>query len=150
MKFEKLFEVLEKESKTLQNLLDLVMKKQRVLVQMDRENLDEIIAKEEKLILAVKKDEKARIEVVQSIYDELNLKFENPKLQVLMDNLGENISDDEKARVEEYEYKIKDLTLEISEVNHRNLFLIQHSRNFINETINILLNKKKSILDKRV
>ncbi|MBI9073187.1 MAG: flagellar export chaperone FlgN [Melioribacteraceae bacterium] len=151
MVLEKLFETLEVEKKNLQKLKSVAERKQVILVSSDREKLEECTLEEERYILNVRKDEALRIKIIHEFYLQLGLKRNSPKLSLLANCLKGKVEETVITLLSSYEKDIKSLVLEISMLNHRNLFLIQHSRNFITETINILLkNKKKALLDRRV
>ena len=151
MSVEILIEMLSKQSKNLKNLLTNAVKKQEALVEHNRDLLDECIRDEQKLILAVQNSEKGRLKFISNINIENGFEENEYRLTKLTNNLREVLSEDAKAALIKSERSIRTFIDDITKVNNQNLFLIQHSRQFIDSTLKSVFNgSKRSILDRKV
>ena len=150
MKTAKLSEVLDQQYRNLKKLLEVVKKKQRALVERNIEALEECIRLEERILLNIQSVEKKRYEIINGIIENLGLKENDFGLSSILLKLQNRISKNEFDQLTNFEKDIKETAFQITGINERNKFLIQHSRQFINETINTVLNSKKdSILDRK-
>lgn len=150
METKQLTEVLDQQYLNLKKLLGVVTDKQRALVERNIGKLEECIRQEEKILLNIQSVEKRRYEIITDLMHNLGLKETDFMLNSILPKLKESVSKNDFALLSKYEMEIKETAAKITEINERNKFLIQHSRQFINETISTLLNSKKdSILDRK-
>ncbi|MBZ0182621.1 MAG: flagellar protein FlgN [Melioribacteraceae bacterium] len=151
MDLKELYGSLQKHEKNLNELLETVQKKQIALISMSHQGIEDSIQLEEKLLIRVKEIEKERQSALDNLTLTYNTKFNSTKLSDVVEKLKNLVSEDELKSLSKFENKIKNLAEMISDVNNQNMFLIQHSKRFINETINTLLsNNKKSIVDRKI
>ncbi|MBU2492237.1 MAG: flagellar protein FlgN [Bacteroidetes bacterium] len=151
MGISKLIELLLKQKENLKRLLDNARKKQHALVANNRELLDECIKDEQKLILAVQKAESGRIETIKEINREQGFEENEFRLAKLTFNLGEVLTNEAKEAIIKSERAIRIFIEEITQTNSQNMFLIQHSKQFIDTTLKAVFGgNNKSILDRKV
>lgn len=151
MNIEKLIDLLIKQRNNLRNLLENARKKQDALISSNREVLDECIKDEQKLILAVQSAESGRLETIKEINREQGFEENEFRLAKLTSNLGEVLTYEAKEAIIKSERVIRNFIEEITQTNQQNLFLIQHSKQFIDSTLKAVFGtNKKSILDRKV
>jgi len=151
MPVKKIIEVLKKEESVLQSLLTTATEKQVALVSNNREKLETCIKLEEKILPQLQDVEKARLKETKSFYAESGMTNENTRLEILLETLSEHFTEAEEKFIMQLQGQIRGLVQDLSKLNDQNKFLINHSRQFINETINTIINMAdKSILDKKV
>ena len=148
---EKLLEILTDEENLLSSILKTAEEKQVALVSNNRDSLDASIKEEEKFLPRLREIEISRIKALQSIYLSAGKKADDYTIGALLGEFEENLTEDEKNNLSEKQKKIRELINTITKLNEQNLYLINHSRRFINETINAIINSSdRSILDKKV
>ncbi len=148
---EKLINTLENIDGDLSDLLVAAKMKQASLVSNVSKKIEEAILLEEKLLLKIKNGEHSRLTIIKNIYSDKGTILETTKIADLISKFSAEISEEDKEKMSAFEESIKDKIAEIKRHNEHNLFLIVHSKNFINQTINTLVeNSKKSILDKKI
>ncbi len=151
MDLKELYTTLSKHEQNLNELLQSVQRKQIALISMSHDGLEESIQHEEKLLIRIKEIEKERQNSLRNITLTYNVQFDSTKLKDIVEKLKQLVAENELKSLMLFEGKIKKLAEMISDVNNQNMFLIQHSKRFINETINTLLtNNKKSIVDRKI
>lgn len=151
MDLKELFESLNKHENNLKELLQSVQKKQIALISISHDGIEDSIMQEEKLLVRIKEIEKERQNALGNLTLTYNVQFDSTKLSDIVQKLKSFVKEDELKSLSAFEAKIKNLAEMISDVNSQNMFLIQHSKRFINETINTLLtNNKKSIVDRKI
>ena len=151
MSIPNLIELLLKQRENLKRLLDNARKKQKALVANNRELLDECIKGEQRLILAVQNAESGRLQVIKEINREQGFEENEFRLAKLTANLGEVLTNEAKEAIIKSERAIRIFIEEISHTNNQNMFLIQHSKQFIDTTLKAVFGaNNKSILDRKV
>ena len=151
MGISKLIELLLKQRENLKKLLENARTKQRALVSNNRELLDECIKDEQKLILAVQKAENGRLETIKEINHEQGFDENEFRLAMLTADLGEVLTHEAKEAIIKSERAIRIFIEEITQTNGQNMFLIQHSKQFIDTTLKAVFGgNHKSILDRKV
>ncbi|OGU33835.1 MAG: hypothetical protein A2068_00315 [Ignavibacteria bacterium GWB2_35_6b] len=151
MSIPNLIELLLKQRENLKRLLDNARKKQKALVANNRELLDECIKDEQRLILAVQNAESGRLQVIKEINREQGFEENEFRLAKLTANLGEVLTNEAKEAIIKSERAIRIFIEEISHTNNQNMFLIQHSKQFIDTTLKAVFGaNNKSILDRKV
>ncbi len=150
MKIEKLLTVLENQKKDLQSLLEAIRKKQEALVSRNTTALEDIIKQEEKLLLKIQNNEEKRLDSIIEIYKNLNISNDNFKLSKLISVLEGKTDEKQLKTLRGLNHTIKGYISEIMKLNRQNMFLIQHTRQFVSETISAILNTTtKSLIDKK-
>lgn len=148
---EKLIAALEKIDSDLSELLVAAKMKQASLVSNVNKKIEEAILLEEKLLLKIKNGEHNRLTIIKQIYEAENVHLETTRISDLIIKFSSEISGEDKEKLTRLEKSIKHRISEVKRNNEHNQFLINHSRNFINQTISALVEKsKKSILDKKI
>ncbi|NOX18804.1 MAG: flagellar protein FlgN [Chlorobi bacterium] len=148
---EQLAGILKDEKNLLSSILKTAEKKQTALVSNNRDALDATIKEEEKYLPRLRELEILRIKAIQTIYLSTGKKTDDYTIGTLLAEFDENLSDDEKNNLASKQKAIRDLINTVTKLNDQNLYLINHSRRFINETINAIINSsERSILDKKV
>lgn len=150
MEYTNLSEILNKQEKNLKELLKIVTDKQEALVSNNNENLNDLIAKEERLLLQLQITEERRLEILKNIYEENNIKNERFKLDVMIEELKDKLSKDFVSVITESKNRIENSIKLITKINQQNLVLIQQSRELLNNTIQAVINAtNRSILDRK-
>ena len=151
MGIQNLIDLLCRQKENLKRLLENAKAKQKALVDNNRELLDECIRNEQKLILAVQKAEGGRLQIITEINKEQGFEENEYRLSRLTANLGEVLSHEAKGAIVKSERTIRGFINEITEINNQNLFLIRHSKQFIDSTLKAVFGSNtKSILDRKV
>ncbi len=150
MKIDKILTVLETQKKDLQSLLEVMKKKQEALVSRNNSALEEIIKQEEKLLLKIQTNEEKRLDSIIEIYQKLNLSNNDFKISNLLSVLKGRADEKQLKTLQTFNNTIKGYISEIMKLNKQNMFLIQHTRQFVSETISAILNTTtKSLIDKK-
>ena len=152
MSVQRLLEQLKQQKANLQNLLKNAKDKQSALVGNNNELLDNVIKNEQKLILAVQNSEKNRLQTITQLNSENGFEEREYRLNKLIENLEGVLSLEAKEAILKSEKSIRGFIDEITQVNNQNMFLIQHSKQFIDSTLKAVFgnNNKKSIFDRKV
>lgn len=151
MDLKEFSETLKKHEQNLNELLQTVQRKQIALISLSHEGIEDSIKQEEKLLIRIKEIEKERQQALNNITLTYNVQFNSSKLSDVVKKLKNFLPENEVKSISSFEGKIKEIAEMVTDVNSQNMFLIQHSKRFINETINTLLtNNKKSIVDRRI
>ncbi len=151
METKNLIDVLKKQKLNLENLLGVAKEKQKILVSNKREELDTVGKQEEKLIFRVQQTEKERIAVVNQLAARNGMNARAIKIADLIDKLSETVAPQIVIQLKTLEGEIKTLVTELQTINSRNMFLIKHSRQFIEYTMKAIFGEgKKSILDRKI
>ena len=150
MEYSNLSEILNKQEKNLKELLKIVTSKQEALVSNNNENLNDLISKEEKLLLQLQITEERRLEILKSIYEENNIKNERFKLDVMIEALKNKLKKEFVEDIMNSKNRIKNTIKQVTKINQQNLVLIQQSRELLNNTIQAVINAtNRSILDRK-
>ena len=150
MEYSNLSEILNKQEKNLKELLKIVTSKQEALVSNNNENLNDLISKEEKLLLQLQITEERRLEILKSIYEENNVKNERFKLDVMIEALKNKLKKEFVEDIINSKNSIKNTIKQVTKINQQNLVLIQQSRELLNNTIQAVINAtNRSILDRK-
>ena len=150
MEYSNLSEILNKQEKNLKELLKIVTSKQEALVSNNNENLNDLISKEEKLLLQLQITEERRLEILKSIYEENNIKNERFKLDVMIEALKDKLKKEFVEDIMNSKNRIKNTIKQVTKINQQNLVLIQQSRELLNNTIQAVINAtNRSILDRK-
>ena len=150
MDLNKLLGVLRTQEKNLKNLFKIGMEKQEILLKNDFEKLNEIVSREEQLLLSIQLTEENRLNIMQSLFELFQIDNERYKLEILVNNLKNRVDEQILQDIESFEKRIKTSIESVGRLNHLNMVLIQQSRSLISETVKAVINNStKSILDRK-
>lgn len=148
---ENLIEILHREQEVLKALLDVSTLKQTSLVSNDRSVLDECTHKEEAILPRIKSIENERLREFNVLRSKFNINQNSNKLDEFLEVIKDRIDEEDFAELNILKEEIKNIVTDLSKLNQQNLYLINHSKNFLNETINTIVDKsEKSIIDRKV
>jgi len=151
MEAENLITVLRREEKILNELKNISNKKQLALVANNRENLDVCIRDEERILPLIQKIENERLYAIDEFYAENERIKKDYHLETLIEMFVQLLPDEIIAEIKRIHSELKILVADLMKFNKQNMYLINHSRQFINETMAAIINSPgKSILDKKV
>lgn len=150
MEIKELLNLLKLQKNNLSLFLSSAQQKQRALISFNYEDLQQAIEGEEKMLSAIQETEKKRLAFLSAFYKEQSLSNNTFKIAELVGHLGENVDRKIILGLEILEKEIKKLVSAIMTINQQNQYLIENSRAFIRETINSIMNAKKTLLDKKV
>ena len=151
MEAENLITVLRREEKILSELKRISNKKQIALVANNRENLDVCIKDEERILPLIQKIEDERLYAIDEFYAENERIRKDYHIETLIEIFTRLLPDEIVAEIKRIHSEMKILVADLMKFNKQNMYLINHSRQFINETMTaIISSSEKSILDKKV
>lgn len=134
--YASLLETLNKQIKLYKRLLALALEKQPVLIKGKIPELDEITKEEELIILQVGRLEEERQALHQALANQLVLSPENLTLSELISRSGPDIGSKYKNTFKELTKVLEDL----AEINQANTELIKTSLDYVNFSLNLLVN----------
>jgi hypothetical protein len=150
MKVNELISALEKQEQSLKNFLECISTKQKAIVQNDINTLQDSLANEEKLLSEIDEGGKKISSAIEYLAAENSLKINSKSLTEFI-NSANNKSEVNMSMITMLQNSIKDLIVKSAFINEQNKILINHSRNFIKETISMLIGLNKGpLLDKRI
>ncbi|MFH0734172.1 MAG: flagellar export chaperone FlgN [bacterium] len=151
MPAKELLIVLEKLRVNLEKLLQNSKDKQKALISMDNQLLTETVGAEEKLVLAIKQIEQQRINTMTLLNRQKKITENEYRLALFIKNFRDELDERTVKLLKSYEKSIKTLSKEIMDHNRENMFLINHSKQFIHQIMGIVYqDKNKSLFDKKV
>ena len=144
-----LLNTLTEQHSNLNEFLEIVQKQQRALVESNITSLEECILNEEKILKRIEAGEKAREEVMQKLSQTYSIKLNSLSVSDFMNQLG-NAKNPMIEKIITISKELKSFISQINKINSQNKKLINHSRNFIKETVNVIFgNSGSQLLDKR-
>ncbi|MBU1101655.1 MAG: flagellar protein FlgN [Bacteroidetes bacterium] len=151
MKTTELLEIVKQQRSNLNDFHEVVLLKQRALVVNNLKGIEGAVVREEKLITAVDKCERKRVELLSTIAESFNLTLENNRITEFLQSANQYI---EEKIVNEFNKEleaIEGLVAEIQKINQQNQFLINNAREFIKGVINAVTKSgSKAILDRKI
>jgi len=151
MEIEKLIDVLQKEKKVLTDLKIIANNKQVSLVDNNREHLNQCIHEEEKMLPLIQKMENQRLIVIDEFYNNNGKVREDYHLETLIEEFSEILPEEFVTGIMAIQSEMKVLVTDLMKLNKQNMYLINHSRQYLNETMAAIMStSEKSILDKKV
>lgn len=127
-------EVLANQDKLYNELLELATLKLPVLVNGEVEQLDQIVKKEQQIIIQVGKLEGKRNSIHQALANHFCVQAEELNAQKLISL----VSSEYKVKIEEIISNLRKTTTELEKLNSQNTALIKQSLDFINFSLNLL------------
>jgi hypothetical protein len=151
MNTKEISECLTSELVILTSLRDTALEKQKALICSDGNGIEIYTYKEEQLLSELRKKESERLSLLKKITEEFQSMKDEKYMIKLSNILAGKIIKEELDIIISRENHLKNIVLQLKEINRQNLLLIQNSLSFINETIITLLgNKNKIIVDRKV
>ncbi|MGE5362984.1 MAG: flagellar protein FlgN [Bacteroidota bacterium] len=150
MEPKELFEVLARQTENLAKMKETADKKQRALISHDYKQLEASITEEQSLLISIQAAEKERITLMNTICRTMGVKIDNYRLYEFVDKTGDRIDRKSAGELLKAEEKLREIILAIQNQNQKNLYLIEHSRAFVKETLMTVLQSRKKLLDKKV
>lgn len=148
MELKNLFDLLSEQEKNLTQLLNVVVKKQRAIIENNYQALDDSVFQEETILTQIVNVEKKRIELTSKMVQKYQLKVESLKLSHFLDSISKYIPTEMYDEFQELKLSIREKSEKVNKTNEQNMALIEHSREFIKQTLAILTNgSKKQILN---
>lgn len=150
MEISDLIQSLEKQKLNLERMLAAAEKKQRALVSNNNEALEASVTAEQGALMSLQQTEKERLSIMNALYRQADIRPKNLRIYELVDLMNDRMDKKTAGALLKLEEEIKETAGQISKLNQQNLYLIEHSRNFIKETLMSVLSAKKAILDRKV
>jgi hypothetical protein len=151
MKMSEYIQILERELHILTKMLEIVTLKHEATVKMDGNKVQELVAKEERQLLAIQNIENERLNFQRLKLANINHDLNDTKIMSFIKLLKNEFTQEELKSIIVLQDKIKKLIKEIKIINENNLYITNYSINFVKQTIDAIIGgKNKSILDKKV
>ena len=150
MKANELVTALKEQEEILKQFLECSLNKQKAIVQNDIESLHNSLNNEEKILSQIENNGKKISSVISKLAKDYGLELEAVSLSEFLSSV-QNKSEINVKVINLLRNSIKDLISKSSKINEQNKILIDHSRNFLRETIAVLIGlSKRPLLDKKV
>lgn len=150
MKTNNLINALKEQEESLKLFLECSISKQKAIVKNDIEALHNSLTREEKILSQIDKNGKRITSVLEILSLEYGLKPAPVSLSEFLNSVVNNSEINVKV-INLLRNSIKDLIGRSSKINEQNKILIDHSRNFLRETIGVLIGlSKRPLLDRKV
>lgn len=147
---DELLNILSDQRLNLQGFLVTAQKQQRALVESNVTSLEECILSEEVLLNRIEATEKMREEIMNKLALAYSIKLKSLSISDFLEQIG-NVNHSLIEKITELSNELKSIMKQINKINFQNNQLINHSRNFIKETVNVILgNNGNQLLDKRL
>lgn len=137
---ENLIDVLNRESKEYEGLLDLSQRKTPIIVSGNLENLQKITDEEQELVSRIGNLEKKRMEITADIANVLNKDVATLKLANLIDMLAGRPA--ERKQLEEVHDKLREAVHGLQRANEHNNELIANALEMVEFEMNLLQTAK--------
>ncbi|MEI7812255.1 MAG: flagellar export chaperone FlgN [Ignavibacteria bacterium] len=145
-----LLENLKLQRDNLEKFQAILQEKQRALVNFNYELLEQSTRKEERMLGSIQQTERIRLSIIKGLNAEFSI-VDNPvKIINFVNSAKGRINGEYLKELIFQEKAIKELLPEIGKISQQNKYLIETSKAFIRETVNSLMNAKRSILDRRI
>jgi DNA-binding transcriptional regulator YbjK len=149
MNLKQLNNALEVQLENLHNYLDAVERQQKALITINFNELERSISDQEISLKLISESEMRTEETIKMFITNYKLQVDEPALKNLLERLR-NVKNDDVKDLFTKQTEIRDIVQSILRLNSQNRILIDHSRNFIKETVAALVNNKKAILDRKI
>jgi basic membrane lipoprotein Med (substrate-binding protein (PBP1-ABC) superfamily) len=151
MNTKEISECLSSEIEILTNLRDTALEKQKALICSDGNGIEIYTYNEEQLLSELRKKESQRLDLLKKVSEEFQFMQYDRYMIKLSKVLAGKVLKEELDTIVSRENHLKNLVLQLKEINRQNQLLIQNSLEFINETIITLLgSNKKIIVDRKI
>lgn len=143
---EKLLAVMTEEADAVENLLDIMKKKQKAIISFANDELQESISKELKMVSLTKSLEKQRLELIQKIIPETNYPS-----KVTISQLVGNFDEEESKKLLSLKQRLMGSLEQLKDINEINRLLIDRGKKFVKENISILTSYgEKTLVNRKV
>ncbi|MFQ5649060.1 MAG: flagellar protein FlgN [bacterium] len=132
---EELIEIIAKEIHAFSSLLEILHEKQRAIVEGEIERLNVSVENETELASETKSLESERIKRSRTLAKQLEMENLNPKLSEIIEKVEKRYA----KRLQEQRELLRNLVERIQHMNKNNQFLLNHSLNFIEKSMEVLL-----------
>ncbi|MDP4114713.1 MAG: flagellar export chaperone FlgN [Bacteroidota bacterium] len=149
MNLKQLNNALEVQLENLHNYLDAVERQQKALITINFNELEQSITDQEISLKLISESEYKTEETIKMFIANYKLQVNEPALKNILERLR-NVKNDDVKDLFVKQKEIRDIVQSILRLNTQNRILIDHSRNFIKETVAALVNNKKAILDRKI
>ena len=150
MKTNELVTVLKEQEESLKQFLACSLNKQKAIVQNDIENLHHSLNHEEKIISQIENNGKKISSIIEKLAKDYGLELEAVSLSEFLNSMT-NKSEIHIKVIILLRNSIIDLISKSSKIKEQNKILIDHSRNFLRETISVLIGlSKRPLLDRKI
>jgi hypothetical protein len=150
MKSNELISVLKEQEDSLKQFLVCSLNKQKAIVQNDIEKLHNSLNNEEKILSQIENNGKKISSIIEKLAEDYGFKMNTVSLSEFLNSVDNKTEINFKV-ISLLRNSIKDLVGKSSRINEQNKILIDHSRNFLRETIAVLIGlSKRPLLDKKV
>lgn len=149
MNLKQLNNALEVQLENLHNYLDAVERQQKALITINFNELEKSISDQEISLKLISESEMKTEETIKMFITNYKLQVDEPALKNLLERLR-NVKNDDVKDLFSKQTEIRDIVQSILRLNSQNRILIDHSRNFIKETVAALVNNKKAIFDRKI
>ena len=144
--YQKLIDIVEKEAKTVEDLLEAMKKKQKSIISMTLETMQSSISEEIRLLSITRSLEKERIQLVQNIIPETNAPS-----KISMADMLKYFPDAESEKLTNLKIRLKNSLEEVKHVNETNRVLLERGKKFVKDNISILTSHgEKKLVNKKV
>lgn len=133
-KIMELKNILEGQLEIYINILSLCKEKKEVLIKADVKKLEELIEKEQKLVLKIGELEDKRYDNLMKIKEEINDDVENINLTQLVKKLDPK----NETNIVETQKEMSSILEQIEKLNQQNSLLIEQALKHIDQSINIM------------
>lgn len=151
MKMHEYIQILERELQTLTKMLEIANEKHQATIKMEGKKVEELVAKEERQILAINTIENERLNFQKNKLNEHNKQVPDNKVLTFIKTLKNEFTEDELKKSIILQDRIKKTIKELQKINENNLYITNYSINFTRQIIDTIVGgKNKSILDRKV
>lgn len=150
MKTEKLITALEEQEKNLKDFVECTVSKQKALVSNNLEELQQLLIREEKLLSGLDEQGIQISSAIGSLAEENSLKLKSNTVSEFIKAVRQKTEVNLKVIIL-LQDSIRQLVSKAIYTNEQNKILIQHSRNFIRETIlKLVALNNNQLLDRKI
>jgi lipopolysaccharide biosynthesis regulator YciM len=150
MNTNELATALEKQEQNLKNFLECSKKKQKAIIQNDIEKLHNSLSYEEKLLSEIEENNSNISSVIGNLVETYELNLSANSLSEFLSAVNNETEINVKV-IKLLQNSIRELIGSSAKINEQNKILIEHSRNFLKETISLLVGLNKGpLLDRKV
>lgn len=151
MEIKEILDAYTMQIENMKKLIGIVIEKKQVLVSAKHNLFDDVLRREELVVSQIQYSEKRRITLINTLLQSIFPGSNGRNHGRLSSMLAGKIDSQNLKKLQIHESELKKAIITINEINSQNLFLLQHVRNFIHETISNLLGGRKQILvDRKV
>jgi FlgN protein len=150
MKTNELIKTLKDQEENIKQFLKCSINKQKAIVQNDINSLHNSLNREENILSQIEMTGKKISIVIENLAKEYGLELEAISLSEFLNAVTDKTEINVKI-ISALRNSIKDLISKSSKINDQNKILIDHSRNFLRETIAVLIGlNKRPLLDRKI